>query len=134
MLKLIKRLKSKKSGFTLIELIVVIAILGILAAVLVPSILGYVSEAKKNADAANAHNLFSAAQLAYINLEQKGTAVAAKDYTTATDGSDPFVVEIKKNIPGIEEFTVHVGDNGVEYVYYGTGTDLRYPATTTATP
>lgn len=39
--------KKKKKGFTLIELIAVIAIIGILAGVLVPKISGYMQEAKK---------------------------------------------------------------------------------------
>lgn len=45
---MLKNLKNKKKkGFTLIEIIAVIAIIAILAAVLVPKVLGYMTEAKK---------------------------------------------------------------------------------------
>ena len=44
-----KKTNQNKKGFTLTELIVVIVIIGILAAVLIPSITGYVDKARRSA-------------------------------------------------------------------------------------
>jgi type IV pilus assembly protein PilA len=47
-LNLLFRIKKRKAGFTLIEVIVVIAILAILGAILVPNVLGYRMKAEKS--------------------------------------------------------------------------------------
>jgi type II secretion system protein G len=54
-----KRLKEER-GFTLIELIVVITILGILVALVVPSVAGYTDRAKVKATLADGKNLQTA--------------------------------------------------------------------------
>ena len=54
--------KNKKKGFTLVELIVVLAILAILAAMLVPALTGYIDKANEKKIIATARQYYVAAQ------------------------------------------------------------------------
>lgn len=56
---MLKKMNKNQKGFTLVELIVVIAILGILATLLVPRIMGNVDDAKKNREISNARTIAS---------------------------------------------------------------------------
>jgi type IV pilus assembly protein PilA len=94
--------KNSKKAFTLIELIVVIAIIGVLIAILVPTMSGFVDEARTTTDLANARTIYSvaAAQAAFL-ITQGGavdaTAVhdAAVPQLTGIDGT--FVVNLDAN-------------------------------------
>lgn len=56
---------KKLRGFTILELIVVIAIIGILALILVPSMMGYIRDSRYRTANSNAKQVYTAA-LAYV--------------------------------------------------------------------
>lgn len=63
MKKFLARMKKNNKGFTLVELIIVIAILGVLMAVMVPQYIKYVDKAKAGTDMAALGEILHAAEI-----------------------------------------------------------------------
>lgn len=87
MIALQQKRRSKKGGFTLVELIVVLVILAILAALLIPALTGYIDRAKEKNVIAETRQCVMAAQTLANEAYGKvsvGTSVTVKEADVQT--------------------------------------------------
>lgn len=82
--KILRRARIREAGFTLIEILVVLVILGILAGVVVPNIIGRAEGAKSKAAKAQVQTLVNAVDSYYLDV---GTPPQSLDALVSDSGN-----------------------------------------------
>ncbi len=115
-----KWLGKKRKGFMLLELIIVIAIVGILAAVAIPNLVGMTDEAKVAKIQADLSTIGTAVEIYYV---KEGSY---PDKLTELEGDNAYLKKLPK--PPTDQTTYVLGNKGevtctfkgVTYSSYGT--------------
>lgn len=118
-----KRTIKKRKGFMLLELIIVVAIIGILAAVAIPNLVGMTDEAKVAKIQSDLSTIGTAMEVYHV---KKGGAYP--DNLSVLEGDNGYLKEVPKPPTGAGEYTVGSKGkvtctfNGVTYSSFGTST------------
>jgi len=100
-------MKTNNKGFSLVELIVVIAIMAILAAVAIPTFSGFITKAKISNDVSFVNDVTYAANIASVETEGKCVvavrvaAGGAIESITVTKGETTIANAITENSTGL---------------------------------
>jgi len=117
-------MKNNK-GFSLVELIIVIAIMAILAGALAPALIKYINKSRRSADVSNADTIRTACQTA---MSDEDAMVAIGSGVTATSVSD-----LKANYGAFSsEFKSILGDSAVKSKYFDKGNEFTVDINVTA--
>jgi prepilin-type N-terminal cleavage/methylation domain-containing protein len=90
--------KTKERGFTIVELLVVIVVIGILAAITIVSYSGITARANTQANKSNANSVIQAAQVVYANTGAfpvtSGTSSTVITNLNASDAKVPSTLVV----------------------------------------
>lgn len=118
-----KHMRENRDGFTLVEVLAVLVIIAILAAVAIPTMSGFINDARKKSYTSQARNVYVAAQAAALELEaaENGVAAAAVNFYTRGDGSN-YMTRVEallgNDVESGSSFTITLNGNKVEEVEY----------------
>lgn len=103
--------KLNNKGFSLVELIIVIAIMAVLVGVLAPQYIKYVERSRRSSDAANVDEIASSMQV--LAADVSGTLDSANTGKyTATKAADKDYIELSSELAGvIDEYNISFTDN-----------------------
>ena len=128
MFKLLNKKKNNK-GFTLVELVIVIAILAILVGILAPQYTKYVEKSRKSADASNLEEMVKAVQV--YDADTDHASIATGSYEIKMTTTEVTVADALK--PALEASVPDYASKKLKSARWGTKNEISATITIEAT-
>ena len=110
---MLKKVRENKKGFTLAELLIVVAIIGVLVAVSIPIFTAQLTKARRATNQANARAAYAAASAAYLSDDTVvGGSYTIKDGKFTSGIASTIEAKDYGASPTIDKFGVSIATDG----------------------
>ena len=125
---MLKKFTNKK-GFTLMEMLIVVAIIAVLVAIAIPTMTNQLEKSREATDAANIRALYAEAMVEYLNSDT-GAAVT-REYTVTQKTAGWANTELEANLKNLaktysgtptngKKCTITIGTDGSASIVFAT--------------
>jgi type IV pilus assembly protein PilA len=127
----VRRLRDDKQGFSLIEILVVVAIIGIRAAIAVPVFLRQDSKSKDASAKSDARNAVTQVESCYVDEHDYSKCNDATDGATSGSGLEWAKVAARTSGIGTDEYRIDVTSSSSNHFLIAKTSDGRFARTCT---
>ncbi|MEG0979921.1 MAG: prepilin-type N-terminal cleavage/methylation domain-containing protein [Oscillospiraceae bacterium] len=128
-MNMLKTLKKDKKGFTLIEIVIVLVIIAILAAMLIPSMMGWIDDSKQKSLISEANSVKTAVEAEVVIAYANGETCTPAGFTASEATKHHWAnieKKLDKDVKAVTSWGISANNKVTDFTYKGDDYDATY--------